>query len=74
MKPITIGELFTEEQLRQAAKVFSHTPDSNGFDLHQRLHNVLEPDKARFDKLEVDLNYAAYLLEAHRNIILNAYL
>lgn len=69
MKTITLGEIFTADQLKKAAEMMQNCPCP-----HEDLVQLLKLDKARFDGLEVDLGYAAYLLEAHRNMILHCYL
>lgn len=73
MRSLTIGELFTEQQLRKAADVFSK-PNPLGLPVHPLIVSILTPDKKRFDKLEVDVDYAAYLLESHRNLLIHVYL
>lgn len=69
MKTLTIGEIFTADQLKKAAEIMHKNPIPNA-----ALVEMLELDKARFDKLEVDLRYAGYMLEAHKNMILHCYL
>jgi hypothetical protein len=64
-----MGELFTEEQLRKAAEIMKDCPTP-----HEDLVQLLNKDKDRFDKLEVHIPYAAYMIEAHRNLILHVYL
>lgn len=69
MKTITLGELFTPAQLKQAAAIMVNCPTP-----HEDLVQVLKPDAARLDKLGVLVDYAAYLLEFHREMIMHAYL
>ena len=68
MKSIAIGDLFTPAQLKQAATILSK-PGSP----HAELVALLKPDQARFDSLEVDLNYAAYVMEWQAGAILAVY-
>lgn len=71
MKTMPLTELFTKDQLAQAAKIMKHRmfftrPTAE-------LNRMLELDQARFDKLEVFVPYAAYILERQRDRILEVY-
>jgi hypothetical protein len=69
MKTIPFDELFTGEQLTEAAAMMYNcaTP-------HEDLVQLLKKDKARFDRLDVDISYAAYILEWKREHVLRYYL
>lgn len=69
---MTLGELFTEQQFKKAAEIFQSMGKLES--PHDRLVAMLEPDKARFDELDVHIPWAAYLLESHRNLIIHVYL
>lgn len=69
MKTITLGEVFTTAQLKQAAAMMANCPTP-----HEDLVQMLKPDAARLDKLGVLVEYAAYLLELNRDIVVHAYL
>lgn len=65
MKTTTIGELFTERQLSQAAAIMHNCPIPHK-DLVQMLSKT-------WNNPEVLVEYAAYLLEAHRSGIVSEY-
>lgn len=67
-RQLPLNQIFTEAQLEEAANILftSAVP-------HSALVSMLKPDKARFDVLEIDINYAAYILEWQRDAIVYIY-
>lgn len=65
LQTITIGELFTEQQLRQAAAIMKNCPTP-----HDNLVQMLTKTGLRKDVLP---SYAAYILEWKREDIIKAY-
>jgi len=69
VKTMKLGEIFTEEQLKQAAKIM----DIGTGQMHKNLVSMLEHDPNRFNQLQIDIGYAAYLLEYHRSGIVSEF-
>lgn len=65
---MALGEIFTESQLEEAASIMFNSTVP-----HSALVSMLRPDKKRFDSLDIDIDYAAYILEWKRDEIVFHY-
>lgn len=69
---IRMDQLFKPEQLRDAARIIREKENSRSM-AHEDLVRMLEPDSERFRRMQMELGYAAYILEWKREEVLKWY-